>query len=204
MSVPRILAFLCAAGLLGGCAALESRIAPPRVIAMPNADFEADFPENSNCPLDWGCVMHNNPRSFRYYLDEKTPASGKRSMCIEPVVKESWARAVQASVDRTLRGSRLRLSMTVRVEGAESGNSEQGAGPFIAAQGGRGEYLAQKANLVKGPPGWQRLAAELVVPDGAFVLEYGVVLVGPGKVCIDDVRLEVVQGPKTPVQSSPF
>ena len=48
MSVPRILAFLCAAGLLGACAALaESRIALPRLIAMPNADFEADFPENS-------------------------------------------------------------------------------------------------------------------------------------------------------------
>lgn len=203
MRVSRVLACLCAAGLLSACTALDIGTPPPRVIALANADFEADFPESSNCPLDWGCVMHSNPRSFRYYLDEKAPAGGKRSLCIEPVVRESWARAVQASVDKSLRGSLLRLSMAVRVEGAETGNSEQGAGPFIAAQGGRGEYLAQKANLVKGPPGWQRLAAELVVPDGAFVLEYGVALIGPGKVCIDDVRLEVVRG-KTPVQSSPF
>lgn len=190
--IPQRFLLAAALALVAGCAMVGSKPAPPRALLLANPDFEADFPANSNCPDGWGCVMHANPRSYRFYLDEKTPAAGKRSLCIEPITKEPWARAVQASNDTGLRGKTLRFSVNVRVEGAEAGNAQQGGGAFVAAQGGRGEYLASKSNLVKGG-GWQRVEAEIVVPDKAFVLEYGVAIAGPGKVCADDARVEVLE-----------
>lgn len=177
---------------LAGCSSLAPKPLP--TLPLANADFEADFVENSNCPEGWGCVMHANPRSYRFYLDEKTPAAGKRSLCIEPVGREPWARAVQANNAVPVRGMRVRFSVNVRTEGAERGNSQQGGGAFVGVQGGRGEYIATKQNLVKGTA-WERVEAEVLVPAGAFVIEYGVAISGPGRVCADDARVEVLAGP---------
>ena len=196
------LACWCAALLLAACATASApspRERPAgRVVALPNADFEADFPRNYNCPVEWGCTMHSDPHSFRYFLDETTPKSGKRSLCIEPLKMEPWARASQFLIDKSWQGALIRFSVDIRVENMGRADG-MGGGAFITVQGGSGQVLATKSNLVKGPAGWQRVEAELVAPTGGFVLEFGVGLVGPGRVCADDARLEIVQVSKSPV-----
>jgi hypothetical protein len=190
------LACSCAALLLAACATASAPA--PRVVALANGDFEADFPRNYNCPVEWGCTMHADPHSFRYYLDEATPKNGKRSLCIEPLKKEPWARASQFLLDKSWQGAIIRFSVDIRVENMGKADG-MGGGAFITVQGGSGQVLATKSNLVKGPTGWQRVEVELPAPAGGFVLEFGVGLVGPGRVCADDARLEIQQVSKSPV-----
>ena len=57
-----------------------------------------------------------NPEAFRFTLDERAPAEGRRSLCIERVADEPWALATQAVPPAGVRGARVRLSMAVRGE----------------------------------------------------------------------------------------
>jgi hypothetical protein len=176
--------------LAAGCATSPP---PAREAALPlaNPGFEDALTEGSHCPDGWGCVMHANPKSYRFRLDEGAPAVGKKSLCIEPLAREPWARAVQTSFDQKLRGKRVRFSVMVRTEGAEAGNSELGGGAYIAAMDGGGRYLGSRSSVTKATQ-WQRVEAELVVPPQMVVLEYGVVLNGPGRVCADEAQLVVL------------
>ena len=110
--------------------------------------------------------MHANPRSFASTSTRRRRPPARASLCIEPVTREPWARAVQASNDITLRGKTLRLSVNVRLEGAEAGNGSRGVARSSRRRAGAASTLASKANLVKGT-GWQRVEAEIEVPDKA-------------------------------------
>ena len=137
--------------------------------------------------------MHADPKSFRFFHDETSPAAGRASLCIEPTGKEPWALASQGVFDiAALKGARVRFSVAIRVD-AVSGD---GAGPYIVA---RGAALAHDKRLVSGTQGWQRIAVEIDVPLQAPFIEVGVALDGRGRVCLDDAILEVVHGPKSPV-----
>jgi hypothetical protein len=192
----RALAAFAAAALLAACASGPQ--APPAAsnefVALQNAGFEADPPADSRCPPKWGCPMHSDPYSFRYFLDEAAPAEGKRSLCIERVRNEPWALATQALFDPSLRGKRLRLSLAVRIEGVT-----MGAGPVVQVQDGTGTRLFHDERLITGTQGWQRLDLEFTVPADAAIVEVGATLRGPGKVCIDDARVEILRPAKSPV-----
>jgi hypothetical protein len=179
----------CAFGLLAGCAATPPGVppaAPLRIVALPNGDFEADAAGTSRCPARWGCSTHADPASHRFYLDATSPAGGKSSLCIERVTREPWAVASVAVRDAALRGARLRFSLAVRVEGATGG-----AGPWVLVHGPAGNLLHDQ-RLVNETAGWQRMALEFTVGPTAQAIEVGATLEGPGKVCIDDARLEVL------------
>ncbi|MGZ5032732.1 MAG: hypothetical protein ACXWAC_05995 [Usitatibacter sp.] len=194
----RALAAQFAAALLAACAAGPDAGAPSAAMSgfvpLQNSGFEADLPGDSRCPPKWGCTMHSDASSFRFFIDEAAPAEGKRSLCIERVGDEPWALATQGLFDRALRGSRLRLSIALRTEGVSIG-----AGPFVKVQGGSGNTLFHDERLIKGTQGWQRLDLEFTVPADAAVVEVGATLRGPGKLCLDDVRLEIRLVPKSPV-----
>lgn len=197
MRVPAAMTLALAA--LGACAAQPPREPPAsteapalREIALKNPGFEEPATARP-CPSGWDCTMHADPKSFRFFLDERSPASGKASLCIEPAGKEPWALASQGVFDiAALRGARVRFSAAIRVEGVAG----DGAGPYVMA---RGASFAHDKRLVSGTRGWQRIAVEIEVPAGAPFIELGVALDGRGRVCADDVRLEVVRDPKSPV-----
>ena len=179
-------AFICVSNALAAPAA--------EPVILQNAGFELDAPAGDKCLPKWGCTMHSNAESFRFFLDETAPASGRRSACIERIHAEPWAVLGQAMFDNRFRGKRLRLSMVVRTEGVEVG-----AGPWIVAKGGAGESLAHAQRLVKGTHAWQPMEVELDVPAQASVLTVGATLEGHGRACIDDVRLEVLPPGKSPI-----
>lgn len=178
--------------VLGGCAVSAPpakpvpAVAPALAVAMQNGDFGADFPPTLHCPLKWGCSMHSNARSYRFFADDR-PAPGKRSICIERLVDEPWAVASQGLSDPQLRGKRLRLSLQLRTEAVEVG-----AGPWVLVQGGSGNTILHDERLVKGTTSWQRHEIEFTVPTMASVVEVGATLQGPGRACFGDVRLEAL------------
>ncbi len=191
MSLPAI-ALALAAGLLAACAAPPRAPAAVRAIALKNPGFE-DPARSRPCPVGWDCTMHADPKSFRFFHDEATPASGTASLCIEPAGKEPWGIASQGVFDiAMLRGARLRFSAALRVDAVIG----DGAGPYIMA---RGTTLAHDKRLVNGTHAWQRVAVEIDVPEGAPFIELGVVLEGRGRACLDDALLEVIRAPKSPV-----
>jgi hypothetical protein len=194
----RATAAFVVAALVGACAAGPQAPGPPiagnELVALQNAGFEADPPADSRCPPKWGCPMHSDASSYRYFLDEAAPAEGRRSLCIERVRDEPWALATQGLFDTNLRGKRLRLSIAVRTEGVTGG-----AGAFVLVHGGAGNGLFHDERLIKGTQGWQRLDLEFTVPAEAAIVEVGATLHGPGRLCIDDVRVEIVRAPKSPV-----
>ena len=195
----RLVAIALAALVLAGCAAAP---APPPTNAAPavaaarplaalrNASFDADIPANGRCAPGWDCTMHSNPDAFRFFLQDGAAAGG-RSLCVQRVADEPWAMVTQAFEDPRLRDKRVRLSMAVHVEGATG----EGAGPFVQVQANPPRNPPPGAHrFVRGSAAWQRVAIELLVPKDALVVEVGALLVGPGKACFDDVRLEVEPG----------
>jgi hypothetical protein len=167
-------------------------------VTLKNPGFEEATRPGENCAVGWGCSMHNDPTSFRFFHEEGGGTGGARGYCIESVGREPWGRLSQVLGKESatpLRGARLRLSIAMKLDGVTGGT----AGPLIIAQGGSGQVLRNSANLQPAKKGWQRLETEMDVPDGTFLLEIGALLQGKGKVCLDDVRLEKAAGPAGPV-----
>jgi hypothetical protein len=185
-------AFALALAASGG--AIAQAPAAAIAVPLPNADFEMPIPAGDRCAPGWGCTMHSNPDSFRFYLDEKAPAQGKRSLCIERVLDEPWALATHGTFDAKLHGKRLRLTLWLRTEGVTG----QGAGPWMMVHGPSGERISHDEKLVQGTRAWERVTLELDVSPKAAAVEVGATLHGPGKACIDDAVLEIVP-PKNPV-----
>jgi hypothetical protein len=164
-------------------------------IALANADFEKE-PKNY-CVEDWGCVAHADPFSFRWFIDETRPGAGKRSLCIEPIKKEPWGMAAHTLVNGPWKaGGRIRLSALVRVENVAHTQPGMGGGIYVTVHGNKRSHTDK---LLHGTLDWQRISLEVDVPANASVLEVGVLLQGTGRVCADDVILEIVAPGKSPV-----
>lgn len=168
--------------------------ATAEIVPLKNADFEQQYPPDWRCPPHWSCITHSDASSHRFFIDDRAPANGKRSLCVERVRDEPWALATQGLFDTALRGRRLRLSISVRLEAASAG-----AGPWVMVQGGAGNQLFHDERLVKGTRAWQRIELDFSVPSEAAVIEVGAALHGGGKMCIDDARLEILPIVKSPV-----
>jgi hypothetical protein len=104
-------------------------------------------------------------------------------------------------------GKRVRLSGYLRSETAVTDTAEGRAGLWMNVAGsmpglgvGQTTMLAMDNMMdrpVLGTTGWQRYDIVLDLPPGAERIVFGAALAGPGKVWVDDMRLEVV-GPDVP------
>jgi hypothetical protein len=189
--------FAFATLLAAACAAPPAPPSPQAAatrVALKNADFEAPFPSDMRCPSGWNCIAHANGSSYRFFADDRAPAAGQRSVCIERVVDEPWSVLSQGLFDASLQGRRLRFSLTMRTRGVSVG-----AGPHIHVQGGSGELLFHDQRLEQGSRDWSRKVLEFTVPSGAAVVEVGATLQGLGIACFDEMRLEILDASKSPV-----
>jgi len=159
-------------------------VAAPPALQVRNPGFEADMEPGRRCAPAWDCTMHNNPEAFRFSPQEGGAAAGRRAFCVERVADEPWALVTQALQTPGFRNQRVRLSMSVRLEGV----SGEGAGPWLLSQGGH----AHVQKLLKGTAGWQRVAVELTVPADSAMLVVGATLEGPGRACFDDFVIEAL------------
>jgi len=170
---------------LAGCAAAppEAPVAP--LVALRNAGFEAPARPGERCPIEWSCSMHADPDAFRFVRDTAAPAEGTASLCIERVTREPWAVASQSVQAAALRGRKARLIMRMRGEGLTG----PGAGPFLLVHGPVGVLLHDERVALLGPK-WERRTLEFTIPEQAMSIDVGATLLGGGRACIDDVRLE--------------
>ena len=155
---------------------------PASIVA--NGDFEAAPPGGSNCPPQWHCTMHADPKSFGFVVDEAVAASGKRSLRIERLKNEPWGLAFQNAPVADLRGRAMRLSAKVRVADATGG----GGGLFLAIDSPTGLALHEQ-RLSNGTREWHAATIEFVVPANATRIRIGAIQEGPGRTWIDDVSL---------------
>lgn len=171
---------------IAGCAAPDPAAAPAaHAIALRNAGFESARRPGERCPVEWGCSMHSNPDSFRFWVETAGAGSGAQSLCIERMLSEPWATAAQSVPAVALRGRKVRFSLLMRGEGLDGA----GVSPVIIATAG-GATIAVEQQPARIGTQWRRYSVELVVPSQAEALEVGATLFGGGRACIDDARLE--------------
>ena len=149
--------------------------------------FEADFPPARNCPLQWICRVHVDPKSFRFTSDESERAEGLRSLRIEKVGPEPWATVLQSLPAREAVGRRVRFSISVRLAGVDG----RGAGPWILARGPNG-VIEHREVLATGTGGWRRVPVEMDIPAQTESIEVGAMLEGEGRLWVDDARIEIL------------
>lgn len=185
---------LAALLLLAGCASPPVAQAPATAtsawtVPLRNPGFEEPPRAGERCAAHWSCTMHNDVDSFRFTLESQGAASGRQALCVQRVRDEPWALATQALHDPALRGKRLRLSLALRTDGAVQG---RGAGPWALVHGER-RPLGHFERLVPATRGWERVSVEFTVAPESILVEMGVTLEGGGRVCIDDVRVELLR-----------
>lgn len=201
----RLLAF-AAIPLLAGCASAAGRPEAigisrevPRstpAIALRNAGFESPPRSPNACADRWDCSAHADPGSYSFRVEGNQPPEGAQSMCIERVGLEPWATVTQAILESApLRGATLRLSMMLKLDGTTG----EGAGPWVVLHGSGGRMLKHDQKLLKSTSGWQRVALDIEVLPTTDIVEIGATLEGPGRACLDDVRLEVLKAGRGPV-----
>ena len=202
----RLLA-LAAVPLLAGCAVAAGRPETinisrelPRALSavtLRNPGFELAPRSPNSCAERWECTAHADPSSFSFRVEgNQPPPEGKQSFCIDRVGKEPWATVTQPVREAAaLHGTTLRLSMMLRLEGTTG----EGAGPWVVLHGPSGRMLKHDQKLLKSTTGWQRVALDIEVVPATEIVEIGATLEGPGRACLDDVRLEVVKAARGPV-----
>jgi hypothetical protein len=169
----------CAA-LLAACAGNEPAPSGGTPIALRNADFEAPLRPLARCPDGWACVMHSNPDSYRFVLEAG-------SLCVERVHVEPFATVQQSVPAASLQGRRVRLSLRIRGGGFDG----EGAGPIIIATR-LGAVAAIEQRIARVADEWRRYEVEMTVPRDAEAIEVGMTLLGGGRACLDDARLEAI------------
>ena len=165
--------------------------AQPRFPALRNPGFEVEALRGARCAAGWNCTMHNDPNSFRFFVDA---TDGRRSFCVEPVKREPWALVTQGGFEPALRGARLRFTVDLRLADVAGA----GAGPWAQVRR-TGAPLQTHQKLLKGSAPWESHSVEFDVPANAETVEVGVMLRGTGRACFDDARLEVLRPAKNPV-----
>lgn len=195
----RRLAGALAAASLAGCAgqpaaAPSPAVAAPSVpvtmadgpVALANAGFDVISGAGANCPPAWECTAHVNSAAFTFAV-VTDPSTGNRFLRVSRVKPEPWALVTRTLPGKGLAGKRLSLAFRLNTE-----NVQGQAGPVIMLQGPDGRVVAHRQVLEAPAKGWRTARAEIDVPAGVHLVEFGILLEGGGAVDADDASLEVV------------
>jgi hypothetical protein len=100
------------------------------------------------------------------------------------------------------RGKRVRFSAYIKTQGVGA-TRRSGARLDLLVLGKTHRFggAPTRGRLIQGSTDWKQCGHVLDIPEEASLLFLGIVLVGPGQVWVDDVRLEVV-GPEVPTTAS--
>lgn len=131
-------------------------------------------------------------KAYEVVLDTKVKRSGKASALLKPIDKpESYGTLMQAFVPNDYLGKRVRLTAYIKTEGATGrvdfwARVQAASSPADGMGLGGGHYdLPERSD-------WTKYEMVFDVPEAGTSLQFGVGLDGPGKVWIDDVKLEEV------------
>jgi hypothetical protein len=139
-----------------------------------------------------GWFLHgDNPDSYEIDVDAATKHSGKASGSIHSVkVSTGFGTLMQRVPSAAYLGKRLRLSAFIKAEGVDNW---AGLWMRLDTEANNGiSFDNMEDRPIKGTVDWKKYEVVLDVPISATNLSFGVLLAGPGRVWIDDVKLEPV------------
>jgi hypothetical protein len=204
----RTLAVALVAQLMCAPLPLHAQVTPPAVppekaaqpiasVALVNAGFESTQPGPHGAPEGWFAVQHAGPKSYTFTPDATKPRSGERSVRVENTGPEPFGSIFQKVGAAPYHGRTLRFAAWIRTEGAKGNRYGAGAGLNLHAM--KGGYpvarVTMRKDAVHGTTDWTRYEVALKVPDDADYIEVGLNLFGPGSAWLDDVALDVMDGP---------
>lgn len=166
-------------------------------IALVNAGFESTLAGQLGAPEGWWTVQHAGPRSYTFTLDTTHPRSGLRSLKMENIGPEPFGTVYQKVGAAPFRGRTLRFAAWIRTDGVKGNRYGTGAGLSLHAMSGGYPvaHVMMRKNAVSGTNGWARYEVALPIPNAADHIEAGLNLFGPGTAWLDDVALDVIEGP---------
>ncbi len=134
-------------------------------------------------------------KSYESVIDKEIKHSGKSSALLQPGPKAAgYGTLMQAFTPSNLLGKRVRLSAWIRTEGT-TGRVDFWSRVQGPASPADGEGLGGAHYNLPEKSEWTRYDMVFDVHGQAISFQFGIGLDGPGKVWIDDVRIEEV--PKT-------
>lgn len=171
--------------VLPGCGSLLDSLSDQPAPAPPGGGLMY-----AGAPQGWfGGV--GSPPEFEAGRDLSVRKSGGASGYVRALYErvDGFGTLVQQIRADAFRGHRIRYSgwiRTARVSG-------EGAGLWIRGDGVKiGPFDNMTGRRLTGTKDWQQVSIVVDVPQGTAGLAYGVLLVGPGVMWVDDLKFEVV------------
>lgn len=162
---------------------------PPVIDQPTNLDFEEGSP--GYAPDDWITTLIG--LGFEATTTADRPASGKRAAILSRLPQHHYgerAGSLTQRIDATAyRGKRIRLRLMARTDAMGVGNHA-----YVRLRVRNVDDVAFD-NLIGQPVSsttWRSYEIEADVPDSAEAVEYGVHLIGTGRVWMDAVSIEVI------------
>jgi uncharacterized protein (TIGR02246 family) len=162
-----------------------------KLIAEHSSDLPKPVAETvSGMPVDWIRTPAANAERYSMTVDTAVKHGGNASAsigfyCGDPSGFGSLAQAIAAD---DFIGKRVRLSGWLRSEKAEE------AGLWMRLDGVNRTFGFDNmlTRPVKGTTDWRKYEVVLDVPPGTVMMVFGTLLVGTGRIWIDDLKLEAV------------
>jgi hypothetical protein len=151
--------------------------------------------EDMPIPGGWFLDAEPSVHHFRIGLDRETKHEGKYSGILESTAaalkQNHYARLVQSIEAAKYHGKRLRLAAFLKTQDVKESARLSVIAPYLYEDLDAASY--QEPPL-QGSTEWKRYAIEFTVPAANVVkeIQIRVNLIGPGKVWVDDVSLEIV------------
>lgn len=143
-------------------------------------------------PQGW-FLAGNRPQDYTTGADSQNPKSGTSSALLQSrgdLKPAGFGTLMQTMDAAPYRGKRLRLVAEVRAE-----DVKEWAGLWMRVDAEQHKTLAfdnMEQRAITGTKGWKRYEVVLDVAPQSVTISFGVLLAGPGKVWLDDVRFEEV------------
>ena len=140
----------------------------------------------------WTLYSEGNVQDYEVGLDYEVNHNGKASGYISSTVSnpQGFGTLVQTAPPERYLGKRVRLSGYVKTDQIDGW-----AGLWMRIDDPQGAPLSfdnMFNRQIRGTTDWQKYSVVLDVPANSINLVFGVMLVGSGRVWIDDVQLEIV------------
>ncbi len=140
-------------------------------------------------PSNWG----GGPNGYDVTLDSETKLSGASSVCLsksQQDTKHNFGTIVQAVDASKYAGKRLRFSGYVKTQ-----NVTSYAGLWLrvdSLERGSVAFDNMQRRPIKGTKDWYKYEIVLDIPADGAMINFGALLVGDGKIWIEDLAFEIV------------
>ena len=153
-------------------------------------------------PAQWGGSSRNG--QFEVGTDFDVYRGGRYSAYIRTltrrVLADQFGALTQSVRADAYRGSRVRLSGWIRTAGLTGA----GAGLWLRSDGaGPQPFDNMSGRRLLGTNDWREVSIVADIPEDAIGMAFGAIMVSPGTIWVDDLRLDVVDA-NVPVTASPI